>query len=110
MQELDKIRRVIAQADSRRAARSAAGSRRHRRPKRHQPGPGFTEAVQCTGIVLAKLDGTAKGGVVIPIRQQFGLPVKFVGVGEKAEDLALFNPETFVEALFTGLTEETAGT
>jgi fused signal recognition particle receptor len=69
---------------------------------------GFTEAVQCSGIVLAKIDGTAKGGVVIPIRQQFGLPVKYVGVGEKAEDLALFRPDTFVEALFTGLTEQAA--
>jgi fused signal recognition particle receptor len=65
---------------------------------------GFTEAVQCSGIVLAKIDGTAKGGVVIPIRQQFGLPVKYVGVGEKAEDLVLFKPETFVDALFAGLT------
>jgi fused signal recognition particle receptor len=69
---------------------------------------GFTDAVQCTGIVLSKIDGTAKGGVVIPIRQQFGLPVKYVGVGEKAEDLALFQPDTFVEALFAGLTAETA--
>ncbi|HJS08422.1 MAG TPA: signal recognition particle-docking protein FtsY [Pirellulales bacterium] len=69
---------------------------------------GFTEAVQCTGIVLSKIDGTAKGGVVIPIRQQFGLPVKYVGVGEKAEDLALFQPDAFVEALFSGLTAETA--
>jgi fused signal recognition particle receptor len=65
---------------------------------------GFTEAVKCTGIVLSKIDGTAKGGVIIPIRQQFGLPVKYVGVGEKAEDLALFQPDTFVEALFEGLT------
>jgi fused signal recognition particle receptor len=69
---------------------------------------GFTDAVQCTGIVLSKIDGTAKGGVVIPIRQQFGLPVKYVGVGEKAEDLALFQPDAFVEALFAGLTAETA--
>jgi len=60
----------------------------------------FTEAVQCTGIVLAKLDGTAKGGVVVAIRQQVGLPVKYVGVGEKAEDLALFLPDPFVDALF----------
>lgn len=60
----------------------------------------FTEAVQCTGIVLAKLDGTAKGGVVVAIRQQVGLPVKYVGVGEKAEDLALFNPDAFVDAMF----------
>jgi fused signal recognition particle receptor len=61
---------------------------------------GFTEAVQCTGLVLAKLDGTAKGGVVIPIRQEFQLPVKFIGVGEKPEDLAIFDPATFVDALF----------
>ncbi len=67
---------------------------------------GFTEAVSCTGIVLSKIDGTAKGGVVIPIRQQFNLPVKYIGVGEKAEDLALFQPEAFVEALFAGLTAE----
>ena len=60
----------------------------------------FTEAVHCTGIVLAKLDGTAKGGVVVAIRQQVGVPVKYVGVGEKAEDLALFEPDPFVEALF----------
>ena len=60
----------------------------------------FTEAVHCTGIVLAKLDGTAKGGVVVAIRQQVGIPVKYVGVGEKAEDLALFEPDAFVEALF----------
>ena len=60
----------------------------------------FTQAVDCTGIVLAKLDGTAKGGVVVAIRQQVGLPVKYIGVGEKAEDLALFQPAEFVDALF----------
>ena len=63
----------------------------------------FTEAVHCTGIVLAKLDGTAKGGVVVAIRQQVGLPVKYLGVGEKAEDLVLFVPDDFVEALFADL-------
>jgi fused signal recognition particle receptor len=61
---------------------------------------GFSEAARCTGIVLAKLDGTAKGGVVIPIRQQFNLPVKYIGVGEKSSDLALFNVDEFVQALF----------
>lgn len=60
----------------------------------------FTDAVQCSGIVLAKLDGTAKGGVVVAIRQQVGLPVKYVGVGEKLDDLALFEPDDFVDALF----------
>ncbi|GAB6165714.1 signal recognition particle-docking protein FtsY [Thermostilla marina] len=66
----------------------------------------FTDAVQCTGIVLAKLDGTAKGGVVAAIRKQVGIPVKYVGVGEKAEDLALFDADSFVEALFA---EDTVG-
>jgi fused signal recognition particle receptor len=61
----------------------------------------FTEAVRCTGIILAKLDGTAKGGVVVAIRQQVGLPVKYIGVGEKAEDLALFEADPFVDALFS---------
>lgn len=61
---------------------------------------GFSEAVRCTGIVLSKLDGTAKGGAIIPIRQQFQLPVKYIGVGERPEDLALFQPRAFVEALF----------
>ena len=68
----------------------------------------FTEAVHCTGIVLAKLDGTAKGGVVVAIRQQVGLPVKYLGVGEKAEDLALFVPDDFVEALFADLAKSDA--
>ncbi len=66
---------------------------------------GFSEVAGCTGIVLAKLDGTAKGGVVIPIRQQFNLPVKFVGVGEKVTDLAYFDPDEFVQALFADFTE-----
>ncbi|MCH2128433.1 MAG: signal recognition particle-docking protein FtsY [Pirellulaceae bacterium] len=61
---------------------------------------GFSDAVDCTGIVLAKLDGSAKGGVVIPIRRQFDLPVKYVGVGEGADDIALFDVDQFVEALF----------
>lgn len=60
----------------------------------------FTDAVKCTGLVLAKLDGTAKGGVVVAIRKQVGLPVKYIGVGEKAEDLALFEADPFVDALF----------
>ena len=72
-----------------------------------QPGisqaQGFTEAVHCTGIVLAKLDGTAKGGLVVPIRQRVGLPVKFVGVGEQIDDLEAFDSEAFIEALFAGL-------
>ena len=61
---------------------------------------GFSEAARCTGIILAKLDGTAKGGVVIPIRQEFEIPVIFVGQGEQPADLALFEVDEFVTALF----------
>jgi fused signal recognition particle receptor len=60
----------------------------------------FTEAVQITGIFLAKLDGTARGGIVIAIKDQLDIPVKFVGLGEKPDAIAEFDPETFVEALF----------
>jgi len=62
----------------------------------------FTEAIDVTGIFLAKLDGTARGGIVIAIKDQLDIPVKFVGLGEKPEDIAEFDPETFVEALFSG--------
>ncbi|WP_153557794.1 signal recognition particle-docking protein FtsY [Roseimaritima sediminicola] len=62
---------------------------------------GFSEAAECTGIVLAKLDGSAKGGVVIPILEQFSLPVKFVGLGEGIDDLARFDTDAFTDALFT---------
>jgi fused signal recognition particle receptor len=61
---------------------------------------GFTEAADCTGIVLAKLDGSAKGGVAIPIRQEFELPVKFVGLGETPDALAKFDVDDYVNALF----------
>ena len=60
----------------------------------------FKKEVQCTGIILAKLDGTAKGGAIFAIKQKLGLPVKFIGVGEKVDDLEPFDPETYVEALF----------
>jgi fused signal recognition particle receptor len=61
---------------------------------------GFSTAAKCTGIILAKLDGTAKGGVILPIREKFAIPVKFVGLGEKASDLAVFNADQFAAALF----------
>lgn len=60
----------------------------------------FTEAAGVTGIVLTKLDGTAKGGVVVAISQELGLPVRYVGVGEKIGDLLPFDPQAFVEGLF----------
>ena len=60
----------------------------------------FTESAGVTGIVLTKLDGTAKGGVVVAISRELGLPVRYVGVGEKAGDLLPFNPKDFVDSLF----------
>jgi len=61
----------------------------------------FTEAIDVSGIFLAKLDGTARGGIVIGIKDQLDIPVKFVGLGEKPEDIAEFDPAVFVEALFS---------
>jgi fused signal recognition particle receptor len=60
----------------------------------------FTQSAGVTGIVLTKLDGTAKGGVVVAISRELGLPVRYVGVGEKAGDLLPFNPRDFVDSLF----------
>jgi len=59
----------------------------------------FGEVVDVTGIVLTKLDGTAKGGIVIAVQRELGVPVKFVGLGEGVDDLAPFDPEEFVDAL-----------
>lgn len=60
-----------------------------------------------TGIVLTKLDGTAKGGIVLAIRRELGVPVKFVGLGEKPDDLVPFDAEPFVAGLFAGWLERT---
>ena len=60
----------------------------------------FKKTVQCTGIILAKLDGTAKGGAIFGIKRKVGLPVKFIGVGEKLDDLEPFDADAYVEALF----------
>lgn len=62
----------------------------------------FRQAVKVTGIALAKLDGTAKGGVVLSIAKDMGIPIRFVGVGEKVQDLRPFDPKEFSEALFEG--------
>lgn len=71
----------------------------------------FGEKTGVTGLVLTKLDGTAKGGIVIAIRQELDIPVKFVGLGEKMDDLQEFDSEQFVHALFAGMAgdEEQAG-
>jgi fused signal recognition particle receptor len=61
----------------------------------------FTDAVDVTGIVLTKLDGTAKGGIALAIQSELGIPIKLVGLGETVDDLTPFDPDEFVEALFS---------
>lgn len=60
----------------------------------------FMEAADITGIILTKMDGTAKGGIAVAIQSELGVPVKYIGVGEKIDDLQKFNSEEFVNALF----------
>ncbi len=100
MRELEKIRRVLAKKipdaphevllvlDATTGQNAIAQARE------------FQQAIDVTGIFLAKLDGTAKGGIVVAIKDQLGIPVKFIGIGEKPTDIQPFNPEAFVEALF----------
>jgi fused signal recognition particle receptor len=99
MQQLEKIKRVIqkqiegAPHEVLLVLDATAGQNAISQAK------GFSEAAGCTGIVLAKMDGTAKGGVIIPIAEQFGLPVKYIGIGEKLDDISEFDPEGFAEGL-----------
>jgi fused signal recognition particle receptor len=62
----------------------------------------FAEAVDITGIILTKLDGTAKGGIIVSVQRELGVPVKLVGLGEGPDDLAFFDPEVFVDAILAG--------
>jgi fused signal recognition particle receptor len=100
MQELSKIHRVIAKKiegaphESLLVLDATTGQNGLSQAKN------FSDATQCTGLILAKLDGTAKGGVAVAIRQQMGIPVKYVGVGEGIDDLQVFSPKSFVDALF----------
>ena len=65
----------------------------------------FAKAIQPTGLVLTKLDGTAKGGIVFALSREFGLPIRYVGLGEKAEDLREFDATAFVDAIFAETSE-----
>ncbi|QDT31025.1 signal recognition particle-docking protein FtsY [Thalassoglobus polymorphus] len=100
MQELEKIHRVIgkriegAPHESLLVLDATTGQNGISQASK------FSAAANCTGIILTKLDGTAKGGVVVAIRKKMGIPVKYIGVGEQIDDLQLFSPDDFVEALF----------
>jgi len=99
MQELEKVRRVIAKHipeaphEVLLVLDATAGQNAISQAR------GFSEAAGCTGIILAKIDGSARGGVIVPIRQQFHLPVKLVGLGEQLEDMAEFDPDLFAKGL-----------
>lgn len=64
----------------------------------------FNGSVKLTGLILTKLDGSARGGAVVSVVDSLGLPVKFIGVGEKADDLQPFDPQAFADALFPATT------
>ena len=66
----------------------------------------FIEATEVSGVVLTKLDGTAKGGIVLAIRENYGIPIKFVGLGEKMNDLEYFDLENYIYGLFAEMIEE----
>ena len=99
MEELKKIKRIFAKRDPTAPHHTllvldATTGQNALLQAKH-----FTEAVGVTGIVLAKLDGTARGGMAFAIADQLGIPIKFIGTGEKIDDLAEFDPEEFVNAL-----------
>ena len=100
MNELEKIKRVVAKQipeaphETFLVLDATTGQNGLSQAKK------FTEAVACTGIILSKLDGTAKGGAAVAIRRIVGLPVKYVGLGETENDFAVFNPDEFVETMF----------
>jgi fused signal recognition particle receptor len=102
MQQLEKIHRVITRQISDAPHETLLVLDATAGQNALSQAQGFSTAAKCTGIILAKLDGSAKGGVIIPIREKFAIPVKYVGLGEKASDLAVFNADEFAAALFSG--------
>lgn len=100
MQELDKMRRTAAKVLPTAPHETLLVMDATTGQNGLQQARQFTQAAGVTGIILTKLDGTAKGGVVVAISKELGLPVRFVGVGEKVGDLMPFDPEAFVQGLF----------
>ncbi len=100
MEELAKVRRVIQRRDASAPHEVLLVLDATTGQNALLQARAFTEAVEVTGVALTKLDGTSKGGIVFAVCDQLGVPVRFVGTGEKPEDLAPFAPEDFVEALF----------
>lgn len=102
MEELKKINRVVERELGRKADETLLVLDATTGQNAVSQAKEFRDAVNISGIVLAKLDGTAKGGIVITIKEQLGVPIKLVGLGEKLEDLQDFDSREFVEALLEG--------
>ena len=100
IEELKKIRRVIAREQPDAPHETLLVLDATTGQNGLQQARVFKAAADITGIVLTKLDGTAKGGVVISIQEELGVPVRYIGVGEEIEDLQIFDPTQFVQALF----------
>jgi fused signal recognition particle receptor len=100
MEELRKVRRVIQRKDASAPHEVLLVLDATTGQNALAQAGAFSEMTDVTAICLAKLDGTSKGGIVFAISDQLGIPVRFVGTGEGPEDLSLFSPEDFVEALF----------
>jgi fused signal recognition particle receptor len=100
MRELEKIRRVLAKQIEGAPHEVLLVLDATTGQNAIQQAEMFSKSVQCTGVILTKLDGTAKGGAIFAIKQRLNLPVKFIGVGEHLDDLEPFDPETYVAALF----------
>ncbi|WP_434458683.1 signal recognition particle-docking protein FtsY [Stutzerimonas urumqiensis] len=101
MEELKKVRRVMGKLDETAPHEVLlvldAGTGQNAISQTRQ----FNQSVELTGLALTKLDGTAKGGVIFALAKQFGLPIRFIGVGETIDDLRTFEADAFVQALFT---------
>ncbi|MDQ2993608.1 MAG: signal recognition particle-docking protein FtsY [Pseudomonadota bacterium] len=101
MEELKKIRRVITKLDESAPHEVLLVIDATNGQNALQQAKQFFDAVQVSGICLTKLDGTAKGGIIFAIAEGLATPIRYIGVGEQAEDLQPFDSETFIEALFT---------
>ncbi len=102
MDELRKVRRVIEKAAGRGPDETLLVLDATTGQNGIAQARAFTEAVEVTGVALTKLDGTAKGGIVLAVREGLGVPVKLVGTGERLEDLEPFDPRRFAERLVGG--------
>ena len=102
MEELKKVRRVIGKLDAQAPHETLLVLDASTGQNALTQARKFTEAVEVSGLVLTKLDGTAKGGIIFAIAQSLGIPIRFVGVGEGPDDLRDFDARTFVDALLEG--------